>query len=162
MQSKFNVYCSEWVFGFGRFIAIITSKSDVNGKEMSAEVFVFAFDMAPQKIFSHRVMIYCEKPEVKGIIDLSFMEQMALQEARNLIYSHQYKKYMQTKDTRLMENTYKFVPADANLLITLKISGNYETELRFVMENTKSEELKKYISLILSFPRLEIKEYGEL
>jgi hypothetical protein len=161
MNDGYRVYCSDWLYGFGRFIVITTSQYEANGKDITSEAFVFAFDTAPQeKRFNARIINYKANLETEGIIniDLKFMEEEAQRQARNLIYEYQYEKYKKTKDTDLMDRTFKLSLCDKDALISLKISGDYEPELRTIIKDSKSEDLKKYLSLILSLPKLEIRD----
>lgn len=164
MQSSFNVYRSDWLYGFGRFIVITTSQYDINGADIISEAFVFAFDSVPQtKPFQAMMINYKSNPENKGKIniDIPFMEQEAQRQAMNCIYEYQYEEYNKSKDIDLIDKTFKLQPVKADALISLKINGDYEAELKSVVEYTKSDDLKKYITLILSLPKLEIKNYTD-
>ena len=154
-------YYSDWLFGFGRFIVITTSQYDTSGMDIVAEAFVFAYDMAPQqKQFSGQRLVYKAKKEDKGIsnIDLGFMENEARTCARNIIGQFQIKKYKKTKDSDLLDMSFKLNPCEKEVLISLKVSGQYREEMELITQKIKSEDLKKYLLLLLSFPEIEIKD----
>ncbi len=158
MDEDFNVYCSDWLYGFGQFVVITTSQYIENGKDIRAEVFVFAGDTDTQvKCFKAKVINYKAKAETQGIvnIDLEFMKKEALRRARILIYQCQWAEYDKTKNKDLIDRTFQLEPCDKLTLIEI---DDYDTELKFIKERTKSEGLKQYISTLLSLPKLEIEE----
>lgn len=162
MGKAFNIYCTDWLFGFGRFVVITTSQYDENGKDITSEAYILSFDTAPNvKRFKARSIHYRDNPETQDMIkiDTKFMEQEAQRQARNLIYEFQYQEYKKKSDPDLMDSSYNLVSCEQDVLITLKISGDYESELKSISDNTKAGGLKEYIDLILSFPKLEIRDY---
>jgi hypothetical protein len=160
-MDDFNVYCSDWLTGFGRFVVITTSQYDTNGKDITSEAFVFGLDSAPTiKRFTGQLIHYEDNPEARDVVnvDLLFMEEEAQRQARNMIYEYQYEEYTKTNRSELIDSGYKLLPCNKNILITLKVSGNYEAELQSIANDTRSSGLRDFISRILSFPKLDIRK----
>jgi hypothetical protein len=159
MKEIFNVYCSNWLYGFGRFIAITTSHQDSEGKDITSEAFVFLLDCTPQvKRFKAREINYTADPETHTEeINLITMEQEAQRQARNLIYEYQYEEYTKNKDINYM-GTIELARCSRDILISLKIGCGYEAELKSIADDTKSEELREYISRLIRLPKLVIRD----
>lgn len=153
MDKGFNIYSSEWLHGFGRFIVLTTSQHVPNGKDITSEAYIFALDSPPATKRFNKREIYYEYNSAAGDMnaDLSFMVEEAQQQARNMIYEYQYAEYEKNKDLALMNSSNKLIECQPNILLTLKTHGNYEEELKSIQAETKSDGLRKYISYILSF-----------
>jgi|GEM_PF-4633471 len=153
-------YCSDFVYDFGRFVVITTSQYLKNHKDIIAEVFVLGFDT--EGLFKDNQLIYkysmgAEKIE---IFDLAYMESEALNQARILIFKFQIEKYKQTKNIEYQRRDFEIKECKRSIIISLKNAFNYENELKVITKHTINYELREYIELILSIPKLTITSYN--
>jgi hypothetical protein len=152
INQLFRVYSRQLLYGVGRFLVVTTSQYDENGKNITAEVFVFAYDTAPEeKRFNIGGIKYTENPELHAPnIDLEYIERLAQQKAKNIICAHQLAEYRKTKEIEyIRDRPIELSRCDNAALIDLKYNG-YEAELKKDAEHSKSEELRKLINVILN------------
>ena len=158
-KGLFKCYCSDLVYGFGRFIIITTSQYCENHKDIIAEVFVLGFDAAG--LFQGNQIKYEYRMGDEKLVnfDLAYMENEAQNQARKLIFDFQQGKYKQTKDIDYLRRDFEFKECRRNSIISLKNTHGYEKELKQITKWTINDELREYIQLILSFPKLSIETY---
>jgi hypothetical protein len=159
-KGLFKCYCSDFVYGFGRFIVITTSQYCENHKDMIAEVFILGFDTAG--LFQGNQIKYEYRIGDEKLVNfnLAYMENEAQNRARYLIFNFQQEKYKQTKDIDYLRRDFEFKECRRNSIISLKSTHGYEKELRQITKWTINDELREYIELILSFPKLSIEPYN--
>jgi hypothetical protein len=88
------------------------------------------------------------------------MENEAQNQARILIYQLQQEKYKQTKDIDYLRKDFQFRECNKNSIISLKNTQDYTRELSQLTKWTINNELRDYIHMILSFPKLSIETYN--
>ena len=159
-EAIFKCYCSDLVYGFGRFIVITTSQLHKNQKDIISEAFIFGFDTSG--IFQGIQVKYKYHigDEKIANFDLQYMENEAQNQARILIYKLQQEKHKQTKDIDYLRKDFEFKECNKNSIISLKNIQDYSRELTQLTKWTINKELRKYIAMILSFPRLSIETYN--
>lgn len=159
-EALFKCYCSDFIYGFGRFIVITTSQRHENQKDIIAEAFIFGFDTSG--IFQGIQIKYKYHTGDDKIanFDLQYMENEAQNQARILIYNLQQEKCKQTKDIDFLRKDFEFKGCRRNSIISLKNVQSYESELKQLTKWTINNELREYVVLILSFPKLSIETYN--
>ena len=159
-KAIFKCYCSELVYGFGRFIVITTSQLHENQKDIIPEGFIFGFDTSGIFQGIQVKYNYHTGDEKIANFDLQYMENEAQNQVRILIYKLQQEKYKETKDIDYLRKDFEFKECNKNFIISLKNSQEYSRELKQLTMWTINEELREYIAMILSFPRLSIETYN--
>ncbi len=158
-KALFKCYCSNLIYGFGRFIVITTSQHYENQNDIIAEAFIFGFD-TPGIFQGIQIKYkYHTGDEKIAKFDLEYMENEAQNQARILIYKLQEERYEQTKDIDLFRKDFEFKECRKNYIISLKNAQDYTRELEQLTKWTINNELHEYIVSILSFPKLSIENY---
>jgi len=145
-----NVYCSDLVEGYGRFIIITTSQFYKNGKDIISEVFIFGLD---QDFFQGQVIHYHYHEgddEMIVPIDFSYMEKEATSQARNIINKLQHDYYQKNKDIDAMSRNFDFHKIEEINISQLRTRKSYVVNIQDIFRKTNSNRLKDYLTLILS------------
>jgi len=158
-KALFKCYCSDIIYDFGRFVVITTSQYCENHKDIIAEVFVLGLDT--EELFQGNQIQYRYKMGDEKLVDfdLSYMENQALEHARKLISYFQQERYKIAREVEYLRKDFEFEECGKSAILSLKHAHDYENSLRRITEWTVNDELREYLELILSFPKLSIKPY---
>lgn len=149
----FELYCSEHVYGFGRFFTIIAKSEHRFG--VIAEVYLFGSSIEGP-IFDGMIIT---TPIELGDRDSNFVSREAIMQAENMAQRCQYEAYKKSKDRDLIiSNPVNFHKVDNDILISIKQIPEHAKHLRGIAQDTKSAELTAYIQDIFSY-NFDIRPY---
>jgi len=155
----FKTYCSDHVYGFGQFFAIIATTNQESG--VKAEIYLFAPETEPP-IFDGVIeyipdTIIEADAKIKGVA--TFVESETSMQLRNLAHKHQLEAYNKSKDKDIiLKNPVVFHEVDNVILISLKQTPAMAESLRAIAKDTSSAPLREYIEFIFSWT-IEIRPY---
>jgi hypothetical protein len=142
----FELYSSEHLYGFGRFFVIITKTEHRFG--IISEIYLFGSSVEGP-IFDGIVI---KLPAELVSRDLEFVNREAMMQAENMAQRCQYEVYKRSKDRDLIiNNSVNFHKVQNDTLISIKQTPEHAEHLLGIAEDTKSEELSKYIQDIFPY-----------
>lgn len=150
-------YLSNIVFGLGRFV-VITTAEQVENRDIIAETYVFGLDT--EGIFKGAFIHYQyhEGDENVTDIDLDFMEQEAMNQAKMIINELRISKYNETKEVEFLKNiSIDFQECRKEVIVTLK-NRWYREDLEQLLNDTQNLDFKDYLKAILAL-RVTVSTY---
>jgi len=150
-------YLSNLVLGYGRFAVITTANRLDNSRDIIAEAYVFGLDQ--EGIFKGKWIHHHYRDGDENVIDinLDYMLQEAMNNARGIINECRNEMYLEKKDNDYLKGIVDFQECSNQILVTLKNRG-YKEDLEHLAQDTHSLKLKEEIDVISSF-KISISTY---
>jgi len=159
MDEFFTVYCTRPLYGIGKLLVITASQYESNGKEFTAEIYLFACDGPGGYRYKGKRFIYNLDPESHPeMVNVEFVEIEVKQSAISIILLTQHKEYLKTADRNFIDFPVELIICDKEELDVLKDNGFYEDRLVYIAATTKSQQLKAYLDMTLHIPRIHVEE----